>query len=356
MLNRFEIFNSQFNGYFNGTLFDRDHGLLCFNETSLKTLEGCKEIEKLITWCNYENLGSNDWVIDLSGCTNLTEISLLTWVNFTVKLPNSIRNIYTWATEINFDYSNVTNLNYVILDELVNDKWGRMVSKLVSSNIKVKELNLLAIDDDSNFTYFLDSSGKCNWLTKLDISAKNWREWQSHTNIWKAINILKDSESLESLQIGYCNEESLEFLKEFTNLKRLAIVTQSKIKNISDIRNFVNLEELIIQNSYVTNISDIGACTNLKSLYLQNNQISLGLDGLSNLKNLSILNLSGNNFAIDEFINVGTGVVKDSFIDIFKNLHVNGSLNSLYLSNTGLTGIYDKLNVSPSWSVLDVPK
>lgn len=53
---------------------------------------------------------------------------------------------------------------------------------------------------------------------------------------------------------------------------------------------------------------------------------------------------------------MGTGVVKDSFIDIFKNLHVNGSLNSLYLSNTGLTGIYDKLNVSPSWSVLDVPK
>lgn len=94
----------------------------------------------------------------------------------------------------------------------------------------------------------------------------------------------------------------------------------------------------------------------MKSLYLQNNQISLGLDGLSNLKNLSILNLSGNNFAIDDFINVGTGVVKDSFIDIFKNLHVNGSLNSLYLSNTGLTGIYDKLNVSPSWSVLDVPK
>ena len=355
MLNRFERYDTNFNG----TLFQRDFGLLCFNETSLKTLEGCKEIEKIIIWCNYEALGTNDWVIDLSGCTNLTEFYAMrakTGGKINIKLPASIKYIYTWYCEINYEYSTGTNLDYVVIDELENDEWGRIVSKLVSSNIKVKELNLRAINDDSNFTYFLDSSGKCNWLTKLDISARGWREWQSHTNIWKAINILKDSESLESLQIGNCNEENLGFLKEFTNLKRLAIVTQSKIKNISDIRNFVNLEELIIQNSYVTNIGDIGACTNLKSLYLQNNQISLGLNELSKLRNLSILNLSGNNFAIDEFINVGTGVVKDSFINIFKDLHVNGSLNSLYLSNTGLTGIYDKLNVSPSWSVLDVPK
>lgn len=41
---------------------------------------------------------------------------------------------------------------------------------------------------------------------------------------------------------------------------------------------------------------------------------------------------------------------KDTFVDIFKNLHENGSLMELYLNGTGIKNIYEKLiNVPPVW-------
>ena len=51
-------------------------------------------------------------------------------------------------------------------------------------------------------------------------------------------------------------------------------------------------------------------------------------------------------------MNLVDGSPKDTFVDIFKNLHANGHLTELYLTGTGIKNIDSKLrSVPPAWGV-----
>lgn len=348
---------------------DTNAGLLCFNTTSLKTLENCTSIVSLICYPHIQcNIELENLTLDLSHCELLKKIILYRWNSGKLKLPKSIVDLsctYIY-TEINID-SNTESINKIYLSEFSSAYYIHIIKQLAENKINVNELELHSANDIKNVTdvkCFLDEDLRCDWLKCLIIDRKGWSVdlWTSQ-KIFEGLSYISDN-SIQELSLSNYGSTNLNFIKNFTKLKKL-IITGSKVVDISGlepqidqigkcISGFPDLEELTIQNS-VTDITSVGKLTKLKRLNMSGNNINNGIEGLSNLQELEYVNLSNcNSLSLsNRYVDIGTKEGLDSFVNIFKNLHESGELNELYLNGTGIKNIKSKLeNSGKVWTAL----
>ena len=325
-------------------------GLICQNMESLKTLENCSSITKLVSFSYLGTVGTSGQTLNLSNCNSLTYISELNWADMYITYPNCIKTL-TGACHCHhyaFEAGNV-DIDELVLDETSYYYWGRSVKELANSGIHVKKLNINAISSEGSLNVFLnDTTGKCEWLDELCYSFASWQNWQGNQYFYNNIAPLKGS-SITGLYCNWTTKEDFNWLDGFENQLTKLQVTNSSIKNVSKLSGFTKLTHLNLTNDAVTDMTTITGLTNLKELYLSNNQISKGVENISNLTALEKLELNGNNLAVDQYVDIASGVVKSDFINKFVTLHTTGHLKVLDLRSTGLKNIKTILNVNPAW-------
>lgn len=65
------------NGLYYTNFFKNSYGLLCYNTTSLLTLENCEDITKLVSYTHHKQMGlTEDFVLDLSVSLILLQVSV----------------------------------------------------------------------------------------------------------------------------------------------------------------------------------------------------------------------------------------------------------------------------------------
>ena len=347
LVNRMSGANYRLEKYYNAG------GLTCFNNTSLKTLEKCDKITKIETYEYYSGINVNN-TLDLSKCDSLTYLSLFGWLG-TVKCPSSIKNISTLLPSTHFTFEDDGTdiiLDYFRIDECGYEMWSSIVNELANSGVFVKDLYLDSIWGEGSLDCFFDKNGKCEWLDKLGYDYANWMEPYNYSRFYNEFNKLIGS-SITKIYFAYSPVLNLDFLDGFEEQLTSISITSSKLQNINKIKNFTNLTYLHLGYNYITNVSSLETLTGLKKLYLNNNSIGFGLEALENLHEVEFIHLSGNNLYTNNYANIANGEAKESFINIFKNLHVNHNLKELYLKGINLTNVKDRLNVSPEWKKLE---
>lgn len=238
------------------------------------------------------------------------------WYNFTVKFPNSIKNIEGIGMAFGLDFEENDNGDPVLIDEIVIDEnTGKEVETKVNQikryNLKVGRLNFNATGSNYSFVSSLLKNDKCDWVNAVYYTRASWNpDLLDSQEFFKDLSILVDSDykkancSITEFSFGYCSEKNLDFLKDFTDLKKLTINRNSKIVDLSALEpkyendrcvsGFPKLEELTIQN-LVTDITKVGTLTSLKKIDFSGNKINKGIEALSELTNLEYINLSNCN-------------------------------------------------------------
>ena len=144
--------------------------------------------------------------------------------------------------------------------------------------------------------------------------------------------------------------KDLKGIEKFTGLKKLTMNYTSANLDISAIKNCPTLETVNLGYCNINSLNGIEELTNLKTLNINNNNIT-ALKPLENLKNLTTLNLENNAIA-DTATYVENGETKTyRNLDILANLNSkrNGKLTTLKLA--GNNNIIDYSPVSSlSWS------
>ena len=163
--------------------------------------------------------------------------------------------------------------------------------------------------------------------------------------------------SVTSLDLsGYVNAsdkqsllENLNGIEKFTNLKTLTVNYTSRTLDISAIKNCPTLTTVNLSYCNIQSISGIEGLTNLQSLTLNDNSIS-ALKPLENLTKLAGLNLENNAISdTSSYVDVDGTTKTYNNLEILANLNKNGSLERLYID--GNDNIIDFSPISRlSWS------
>jgi hypothetical protein len=273
-----------------------------WNETiqNLQCIASCKDLN----------------IINLDGCENLRDISLLP--NFK-KLSQLFIDGFKDLSQLKY-ISECKNLqiNLFSLDLSRNEKLVDItpisefyhLKKLNLSNCKnltdlsplsgLKNLESLDLSRCENLTD-LFPIGELSALKSLDLSqCKNIADLTplkelkvlSSLNLWICGNIknfspLGNLKALNWLSLGYCkNLTNLEPLKELTALKYLCLESCENITDLSILKCLNSLNHLIL--SYCNSINDLSILNDLKSL------IRLDLISCKNITDLSILSSLSN--------------------------------------------------------------
>ena len=182
-------------------------------------------------------------------------------------------------------------------------------------------------------------------LTKLNISSLS--------------EFLKDElPSISNLSLSgssYTNPDNilgdLKGIELFTGLKTLRMNYTSEILDISAIKNCSTLTSVNLAYCNINSLSGIEGLSNLQSLTINNNNIT-SLKPLENLKNLTLLNLQNNAIAdTSTYIDTDGSTKTYRNLEVLAGLHISngGKLTSLYLS--GNDNIIDYSPVSSlNWS------
>lgn len=234
--------------------------------------------------------------------------------------------------DVNEVEDEVINIGDNYLKEALNFTLGQEKD----SNITKSQLESIVNLDLSNYPVEnIEELKYCTNLTRANLShgliysieplssLKNLKELDLSYNIIWDLSPLSNLTNLEKLNLD-CNYISdLNPLANLVNLKELSISESKymsigdikeeeyKITNLNVVRNFKNLETLILSNNRLSDLSFLEGVTQLKSLDLSNNAIS-DITYLKDLINLEYLNLSFNkiyNFAGLPKINYISGLV-----------------------------------------------
>ncbi len=144
-------------------------------------------------------------------------------------------------------------------------------------------------------------------------------------------------------KILYSAEDSLEPLKNLSNLKELS-VSSSKIENydLTPLKNLINLEVLNLSGNKIKDLRPLSKLKKLKRLNISNSKLD-NLIGLENLTNLTDLDLSNNNlsslneiseFTKLEYLKIGNNNITN--IDFLSN---NRRLREVSMSNNRIREI-----------------
>ena len=150
------------------------------------------------------------------------------------------------------------------------------------------------------------------------------------------------------------------------NLQHTDSSSDTKIKDLTGLENFGNLQTLYLQNNDVSTIEQFYACESLRILNLaSNSNINNNNKSIVNLRNLETLNLSNTGLTNIDFLNelYETGYCELVVLDISDNPKLNNiegiekitTLQSLGLSNTNLDdNKTSKLNVLTNLTTLNI--
>ena len=372
MLNRFST--TRFSDFGSVTM---SGGLFCTDGVSLRTLENCHDLKKL--YClgrtySIEDENSVRFELDLSSLNVLMTSGNL-------KVPRDLDRLFLWLSPyLNVSFGDdirkdgyireFTMSEFSVFDNLRN---------LKNSNIFCDKVNIVNALVNLDCNDLLNDDGRCDWLNSLGFRAASWAfPADSELKFCKTLSVLKNS-SIKSIDLTVTGEDNLDFMKDLTQLENIVIVSKSYISSISALKPIYeddalksgcpNLKTLDLSNNKIADISILGDLTELESINFSNNIISSGIENLSELENLTYINLSKNNLTTNT--NYVTDLVsknaKDNFINIFKTLHEtvrtesnpDGTQTEIYLkdldlSETGIVGIKNKLQSSNTtqWATL----
>ena len=252
------------------------------NATLLKQLENCREITKLVIWREnaLEHTGIDK--LDLSACSNLTQVKFCKLTYKDVILPSSVKYVYAYKSGF-VDCSNITSLDYYYFGQydvaMNHEFYNRLISSLKNCE-SINEMNIFLMDNDElGDLSFFSSLENCN-INELNIGGRGYSK------------------------IYLTGISGIQYLH---SLKKLSI-TYSNLSDLYDLKNNTELEELDLKYNAICN-----------------------LKGIENLKKLVTLNLE-NNIIYDD------GVFENERyknLEIIKLLHPNngGALKSIYLAN-----------------------
>jgi len=117
-------------------------------------------------------------------------------------------------------------------------------------------------------------------------------------------------------EILYHGEDSLEPLKNLSNLKELSVSCRKmENKDLTPLKNLINLEVLNLSNNKITDLRPLSKLKKLKRLNIRGSKLD-NLIGLENLINLTDLNLSANNLSS---LNEISGFTKLEYFEINNN-------------------------------------
>ena len=280
-----------------------EYGLVCYNNTTLKTLENCTEIEQLTM--GYQETGAFKSNLDL----DLTKCKKLKTVNFQhiyfgiVKLPENLETIiHAVQGDSKLDASLCSNLNKVSYSQNVNFEF---LLNSIKGNTCISYIGVGGLDVPI-FLNNIDKIKDCSNLKEIIIENVSWEKEKINVSSLSSFSKLPEIEKLKINKINVSDED------------------------FSIIGNFTNLQELTITN---TNLQDISFMSNLNKVQiakLSNNLIVKGIDSLKNLINLEKLDLSNN--VIYDISSVDGKNYRN--LEILANLNYanNGSLKQLYLA------------------------
>lgn len=114
----------------------------------------------------------------------------------------------------------------------------------------------------------------------------------NHSDI-KSIEDLKYFKSLRKLDISFNKVKDLSETKRLINLQEL-IANDNQIEDISSLSEVKTLKKLDISNNFITDITPLTSLKNLVELDVNNNKVK-SVGKLSELPNLKVLDISRNN-------------------------------------------------------------
>ena len=293
-------------------------GLMCTNWNSLKTLEKCSDITKIVAVSRIGGVSNNkEEVLDLSDCNNLESVTEFGWSGFTVKFPNTISRISTVMTRTHFDFEdsldgNPLYISLVRLDETSGENMATFITELRDSNVEIDKLDVQSYFSDFDIGNYLLRNGVCDWINILSAYKASYQgDCYDCRKFFESLSNLSNTEeklkklTITSFDFQNYPFENLSCLKSFTNLKNLSLKS-SKVISLSDmepiydmydkcVSGFPSLETLSIVNPVVSSITDITSVeklTNLKRIDFTGNQINNGIEALSELTNLEYVNLT----------------------------------------------------------------
>ncbi len=298
--------------------------LVCSNIDVFKYLEGVKDLEYLYVAQWGDTIGDESTIIDLRNTSLIT--ASIGGVRANIYFPNSVTYIAMQdggVPIIEEDSSNLNNISVIYPHRdmsLKTDFFNSLKNAPNLNNLSLARLIYLKVSSLSD--YLKDELPSVTSLVLTGTTDGSQ-------------SILKDLQGIEL----------------FINLKKLEMDHTSKILDISAIKNCPTLNTVNLTYCNIQSLSGIEGLINLRSLTINNNNVT-SLKPLENLKNLTSINLENNAISdTSSYIDTDGSTKIYRNLDILAGLHTSngGKLTNLYLS--GNDNIIDYLPVSSlNWS------
>ena len=297
------------------------YGGLKISSNLVPQLSNCTEI----TYLNTNGMENYNGTIDLSKCTKLGSMAILSIYTKFI-LPANITSISNQSGKIP-DFSNCINTIQTIS---FNGMEGSTTSTDFSEMCKQLSNSTSLETIKSTPTINFDFSG-LKYLSESNIETINITRnpsWFGTFTKIKNLDLRKPSDYIEGTP-------------HFNNLKSLTL-EYTTIESMENFKDCTALENISITNSTINDISALANMPNLKTINFSNNNI-VNLQPIQNLNNLSTLNLT-NNSIYNTYLNIDN-------LSILSNLNRNHSLKALYLKGNNIDD-YSQLD-GLSWSAKD---
>lgn len=170
------------------------------------------------------------------------------------------------------------------------------LEKITFHNCNVKDISFTA-----NMKNLSVIGAENNGIT--DISAlkghKKLTEVWLQSNSIKDISALKDSTNIESIDIKYSPVTDLSALSGMKKLAHLNLYNCS-VSSLAPLKKCTTIEYINLDNNNVSDLTPLAKCKGLRELHAANNALNGNVKALKGLTILDYLDLSGNNYDVDE--------------------------------------------------------
>ena len=262
-------------------------GLNLWGKNNVWDFSKCTSLTKYICCGGPLYNGTDDLYssVDLSPCTNMTEIDINYAKVPSITAPASLTKFYNYPYNPTVDLSRIT----VKYDENGEIKPLRVHLQGIYTNAlhtKFSTLNstIPLLNNDGNSTAFASING---FGGNVNISKLYYQNMSSLSGIGNMTN-LKWIGAYDTCSMTNFNSGSS------TAINTIYLAKATSMTSLSGINNFIGLTTLTINKSKITNCSDLSTLTGLTSLTLNSNKSLNNISGISTLKNLTTLSLYDN--------------------------------------------------------------
>ena len=257
-------------------------GLIPESEELLSQLGDCNKITHLHlqthSKTNYST--SEGYILDLTGCTNLTTMEMHRVVSGTVILPSNL--VYAKIHDNGFfeiDFSNANSLETLLIGGHSGTAEGMdNLAKNLADFDKIKEITIkfywgdYRYEDIFTYTDWLKKFENCNSLESLTVGTHWDRSPYNDLMIYGDLSEIILPNSLKNLDLHYLNITKMPDVSKCNQLEKLN-VSMNSIENLDFAQNLLSLKELIANDNKINSIAGIRNCKQLENINLENNFI-----------------------------------------------------------------------------------